>query len=365
MQVAPACKRYAYVPDLSHTTTNPCPKSHLSSFISPRYMNFDARIIAVLSNQETSNSSLQHKIKTMAQSSTYSQGHHVVTTASHLNRTAEHEAAFLLPYIKPHHRILDIGCGPGSITTGFAKYVPSGSVTGIDLAPEVLTQAREHLASQQQSTSTPLSNVTFSLGNVLEGLSFPDQSFDIVFCNQTLIHIPSPVAALQEMKRVCRTGGIVACREGDFPFHHYPELPGLSVFHKYLWLMIHGPLPSSSLSSTELDHLASDKDLPFNAPHPPNHRSGSRIHVWAREAGFDPERIVKEASVQVMATREKREFLAGAMMGRIEKAGHREKFVKLGATEEEVDAILRDLKIWRDDVDGWYAVMNCEVICFA
>jgi ubiquinone/menaquinone biosynthesis C-methylase UbiE len=359
MQVA-AYKLYACLPDLSHTTTNPGPKSHLSNHILPRYMNIDARNSAALPEVDTSNSTLQHKKRTMAQSSTYSQGHHVVTTANHIIRTAEHDAAFLLPYIKPNYRILDIGCGPGSITTGFAKYVPSGSVTGIDLAPDVLTQAREHLASQQSATA-PLSNVTFELGNVLEGLSFADQSFDVVFCNQTLIHIPSPVAALQEMKRVCKQGGIVACREGDLPFHHYPELPGLSLFHRYLWLMIHGPLPSSS---AELDQ-AFDQNRPFNAPHPPNHRAGSRIHAWAREAGFDPERIIKDASVQVMATREKREFLAGAMIGRIEKAGHREKFVKLGATEEDVDAMLRDLKIWRDDVDGWYAVMNCEVICFA
>jgi hypothetical protein len=38
--------------------------------------------------------------------------------------------------------------------------------------------------------------------------------------------------------------------------------------------------------------------------------------------------------------------------------------VALGATEEDVDMMVRDLKVWRDDVDGWYSIMNCEVVCF-
>jgi hypothetical protein len=68
--------------------------------------------------------------------------------------------------------------------------------------------------------------------------------------------------------------------------------------------------------------------------------------------------------VTVMATPEKREFLADNMIARIEKAGHRVKFVKLGATDEEVDGIVKDLRLWKNDKDGWYAVMNCEVISF-
>jgi hypothetical protein len=38
--------------------------------------------------------------------------------------------------------------------------------------------------------------------------------------------------------------------------------------------------------------------------------------------------------------------------------------VKLGATDEEINGIVKDLRLWRDDQDGWYAIMNCEVISF-
>jgi ubiquinone/menaquinone biosynthesis C-methylase UbiE len=277
---------------------------------------------------------------------TYAPGHHPAVTSNHTIRTATHDASFLLPHLKPHHHILDIGCGPGTITSGFAAHVSQGSVTGIDLSPEVITQA--------QSLASEIPNVTFKVGDVSTKLHFADETFDVVFCNQVLCYISDPAQALREMRRVCKTGGIVACREGDVPFHFYPELPGLLVLHKYLWMLVHGPLPPDG---------GFDARYPYNAPHPPNHRAGSRVHVWAREAGFEAERMVKGASVQVIATREKREFLAGMMVKRIEEAGQRGKFVGMDATEEEVDGMVRDIKVWRDDVDGWYSIMNCEVIC--
>jgi hypothetical protein len=57
-------------------------------------------------------------------------------------------------------------------------------------------------------------------------------------------------------------------------------------------------------------------------------------------------------------------FYAGNLIGRVENAGWREKFMKLGATEEEVDAVISDLKKWEEDVDGWHAIMQCETICW-
>lgn len=65
-----------------------------------------------------------------------------------------------------------------------------------------------------------------------------------------------------------------------------------------------------------------------------------------------------------MATQEKRDFLGGVMIARIEKGGHRAKFAQLGATDEDVDAIVRDLRHWKDDKGDWYAVMNWEFVCF-
>ncbi|KAF2625682.1 S-adenosyl-L-methionine-dependent methyltransferase, partial [Macroventuria anomochaeta] len=105
--------------------------------------------------------------------------------------------------------VLEVGCGAGSITIS----VPQGSVTGVDLSETVLGQAREHLASQEEKELVG-GEVDFRVGNVVEGLEFKDGEFPVVLCHQTLVHIPEPVKAMRGMRRVCKKGGIVACREG-------------------------------------------------------------------------------------------------------------------------------------------------------
>jgi hypothetical protein len=147
MQVA-AYKLYACLPDLSHTTTNPGPKSHLSNHILPRYMNIDARNSAALPEVDTSNSTLQHKKRTMAQSSTYSQGHHVVTTANHIIRTAEHDAAFLLPYIKPTGSLTSAVDPEASRQDSQSTYPPAPSQVSIS----------HQMSSPKRASTWPASN---------------------------------------------------------------------------------------------------------------------------------------------------------------------------------------------------------------
>src|SRR5512140_847483 len=85
---------------------------------------------------------------TVPRSAVYTHGHHESVLRSHRWRTAENSAAYLLPQLKPHMRILDVGCGPGTITAGLAGYVPRGHVTGIDAAPDIVEQARELTAGR-------------------------------------------------------------------------------------------------------------------------------------------------------------------------------------------------------------------------
>lgn len=294
--------------------------------------------------------------------STYSQGHSTAVTANHIIRTAEHDGAFLLPYLRPNFHILDLGCGPGTITSGFAAYVPEGTVTGVDLSSEVLDQARDIL-SRQPPTVQKRGEVKFELGNVLEGLPFPNDTFDAIFTNQTIIHIPEPIKALKELKRVCKPGGLVACREGDFPFRFYPEFEGMQLFQKYLWFMVHGSIAPVAEGTPNI--MRPDPAKPYNSPHPPNHRSGSLVHVWAREAGFDPDKIVKGASVELGGTKEKRNVFADNMLARFENTGWTEKWGKLGGSDADIETVVRDLKKWKEHVDGWYAITNCETVCFA
>lgn len=82
------------------------------------------------------------------ESAVYTHGHHESVLRSHTWRTAANSAGYLLDALRPHMRILDIGCGPGTITADLAALVPDGQVTGLEYAPEVLEQARATAADR-------------------------------------------------------------------------------------------------------------------------------------------------------------------------------------------------------------------------
>ncbi|KAK4233027.1 S-adenosyl-L-methionine-dependent methyltransferase [Achaetomium macrosporum] len=146
--------------------------------------------------------------------STYRQGYSSYTLANHQRRTAEADAAFLLPHIKkngPHSRC-------------FAKYATEGMVVGLDISAEVLENAKALAADARVPTAGP-GSVAFEQGNVLERLPHPDDTFDIVYCSQVLGHIPSSdlvIQALIEMRRVLNPGGILASREAAAQ-HFWPK----------------------------------------------------------------------------------------------------------------------------------------------
>lgn len=139
----------------------------------------------------------------------YTHGFHESVLRSHRWRTAANSAAYLLGVLKPHMRILDVGCGPGTITADLAGLVPEGEVIGLDTGPEILEQAR------REAEGRGLGNVSFTTGDV-HALDYPDASFCVVHAHQVLQHVGDPVGALREMRRVTKPGGIVAVRDSDF-----------------------------------------------------------------------------------------------------------------------------------------------------
>src|SRR6478609_11701068 len=151
----------------------------------------------------------------------YTHGHHESVVRAHAARTAENSAAFVLPYLAPGVSVLDVGCGPGSITCDFAVLVAPGEVTGLDRSPEVIA----HAAVLAGERGVP--NVSFVAGDLYR-LDFPAETFDVVHAHQVLQHLTDPIAALREMRRVAKAGGIVAARDADFHgMSWYPALPEL------------------------------------------------------------------------------------------------------------------------------------------
>lgn len=143
-------------------------------------------------------------------------------------RSAQTHAAFLLPHLRDSARVLDCGCGPGSVTCDFARIIPTGHVTGIDREASQIERAQSDAASRQ------LTNVTFRVGSIYE-LPFPDSSFDVVFAHAVFEHLSSPSAALAEVHRVLAPGGLVALRSPDWGgFIIAPDTPGLrSAIQRY------------------------------------------------------------------------------------------------------------------------------------
>lgn len=125
------------------------------------------------------------------------------------SRSAEVNAAFLLPKLADDMSVLDIGCGPGSITTGLADRVRSGRAVGLDIEASQIQIARE------RAQSAGLRNCEFDVGSVLD-LPYPDSSFDVVFGHTILMQFADPNPVFNEVKRVLRPGGIIAFRELDF-----------------------------------------------------------------------------------------------------------------------------------------------------
>lgn len=137
-----------------------------------------------------------------------------------LRRSAERNAGFLLPHLRPGHRVLDLGCGPGAITVGLAERVaPGGSVVGVDRDPGWFDAART-LAARQP-------HVRFEEADAAD-LPFAEGAFDVAFLHALLQHVEAPEAVLTEVRRVVRPGGVVAVGDADLDtFLLHPRTAGL------------------------------------------------------------------------------------------------------------------------------------------
>ena len=120
--------------------------------------------------------------------------------------TAESNAAYLLPYLGPGLCVLDLGCGPGTISVGLAKAVAPGEMHGVDME-----QSQVELAGLV-AESQGLNNAFFQIADAVD-MPFEDGFFDVAHCHNVLMHIPDTAAVLAEIKRVLKPGGIIGCRE--------------------------------------------------------------------------------------------------------------------------------------------------------
>jgi SAM-dependent methyltransferase len=138
-------------------------------------------------------------------------------------------AAFLAPQLRAGMRLIDCGCGPGSITVDLAQTVAPGEAIGIDLREDALTHGRA-LARERG-----MANVAFQAASVHQ-LPYADSSFDAAFACAVLQHLAAPLVALREMRRVLRPGGVIGIVDGSSTItFRYPTSPLLEA-----WDMLRG-----------------------------------------------------------------------------------------------------------------------------
>jgi arsenite methyltransferase len=108
---------------------------------------------------------------------------------------------FSMGALQPGEDVLDVGCGAGMDSLVAAQMVgATGSVTGIDMTPEMVAKARGSIAEMG------LGNVTVVEGSA-EHLPFDDASFDVVISNGVIDLVPDKDAVFSEITRVLRPGG--------------------------------------------------------------------------------------------------------------------------------------------------------------
>lgn len=259
----------------------------------------------------------------------YTHGHHESVLRSHRWRTAENSAAHLIPHLRPGMALLDVGCGPGTITLDLAALVAPGRVVGVDRTDEPFTAARAAAASRG------LTNVMFEVADGY-ALPFADASFDVIHAHQVLQHLADPVAALREMARVSRPGGLVAVRDADYAaMTWYPAIPALD-----RWLELYEAVARRNGGEPD---------------------AGRHLFAWAHAAGLD--QLDATASAWCFATPADRAWWGGTWAERVTHSSLAEHALAAGlADRATLEAIADGWREWAATDDGWFAVLHAEVV---
>lgn len=260
----------------------------------------------------------------------YTHGHAESVLRSHRWRTAENSAGYLLPRLDSEARILDVGCGPGTITIDLARIASAGSVVGLDRSDAVIGEARA--AARQAGVA----NVEFRVGDVY-ALDEGPASFDVVHAHQLLQHLSDPVAALREMGRVCRPDGLVAVRDSDYSaFTWWPALPELDQWLEVYRKVAHG-------NGAEPD-------------------AGRRLKSWALAAGLDV--VSSTAGVWCFSSPEDVAWWGETWAERVVNSSMANQARERGlASDKDLGRLSQGWRRWASSPEAWFVVVHGELLC--
>ena len=245
--------------------------------------------------------------------STYTMGYGPEFQKMLERRNAADCTAHLLPHLRPGMRLLDLGCGPGTISVGLAAAVAPGALHGIDMEASQIEMANAAAKAGGHGKAV------FQVGDATD-LPFEDASFDVAHCHALLNHAPDTQAVLAEVKRVLKPGGLFAAREviGDSSLFEPAFEMGISGWSTFL------------------------KMLAANGGHP---QMGKELKRALFDAGFTD--IHATASFEPYNTADDLAFLRGLIIGWFFAPTTMEAAIKHGlATQEQFEA-------WRQSLEDW------------
>jgi SAM-dependent methyltransferase len=258
----------------------------------------------------------------------YTHGHHESVLRAHSWRTAANSAGYLLEHLRPGMSLLDVGCGPGTITADLARLVAPGRVTAVENAPDVLGAARQEAQRAGRSTGFVATDA--------HALALGSGVFDVVHAHQVLQHVADPVQVLREMRRVCAPGGVVAVRDSDYgAFTWYPDVPELDE-----WLELYQRLARGNGGEPD---------------------AGRRLLSWCLRAGFDD--VSPSSSTWCFATPEDRGWWGRLWAERVTGSRFADQAVSSGlARRADLERIAGGWRTWAAAPDGWMSIPHGEVL---
>jgi ubiquinone/menaquinone biosynthesis C-methylase UbiE len=226
-------------------------------------------------------------------------------------------------------RVLDCGCGPGTITADVASVVAPGEIVGVDL------EAGQVEAARRRAADRGLFNARFEVAS-LYVLPFPDASFDVAYANTVIQHLREPLRVLREIRRVLAPGGLLGLRDDDWGAvlwePHDPHIDLFTDLHFKVWT--------------------------YNGGDPFYPRHQRRL---LREAGFA--RTAASASTICRGTLDETRGWAQAAIEHHSQPAFVQTVLDQGWADKATLARAYDaMRAWGDDPEAFYAVMMCEAI---
>lgn len=250
---------------------------------------------------------------------TYTHGHQESVLRSHKWRTAENSAAYLLPHLRPDMTLLDVGCGPGTITADLATRV--ASVKGIDASASVIADA-----------SAAFGALAFEVGDLFD----VTEQYDVVHLHQVLQHLADPEGALRHLGSV---GSLVAARDSDYTWFQWSP-------------------DSAAIERWREIYLAVTRRNGAEA------RAGRFLLAWAHAAGFTD--VTYTSTSWTFATPEDREWWCGLWADRCVDSSFAHQAVDYGiATVDELSSLATAWREWAKDDDAIFVVPHGEILARA